>query len=129
MLTLSADTTELDATARAVRDAERETTDALEREVTALLSDIAIDASLYPPQPAGSTYVRTGDLGDGWSVNAQGLEGATLNAVPYAQWVMGPNQARALGHWRTTPIIAAQWEEQAAERLERVAVQAVEGSL
>lgn len=129
MLTLSADTTELDRAARGLREAERATESALEGEVAVLLSDIALDASLYPPQPAGSAYVRSYDLERGWTTDVRGLEGEALNAVPYGEWVMGPRQAKALDHWRTTPTIAAQWQAQATERMERVAVQTVEGAL
>lgn len=129
MLTLSTDTTQLDRAADALRNAERTVTDALTRELAAVAGDVAIDASLYPPQPAGSAYVRTGDLGDGWGVDGGGLVWAAVNAVPYAPFVMGPSQARPMAHWRTTPIIAEQWRAQAAERLAEVATQALEGAL
>lgn len=64
----------------------------------------------YPPQPATSSYRRTGTLGRTWATAmpsftmlGNGFEGKIGNATPYASLVQGDGtQARAHeGRWQT----------------------------
>lgn len=50
----------------------------------------------YPPPPEGSTYVRTGTLGRGWTESVEvtrpwEVVGSLGTNVPYAPWVVGPD--------------------------------------
>jgi hypothetical protein len=121
MISARANAAPLDALADRLRAAEPRLIDGQRDELAAITQDIALDASLYPPAPAGSTYQRTHTLEQGWGVEGPSgsttLEAAAVNAVPYAEFVMGEAQAAHMGHWRTTAKIAQQWEGQAAERL------------
>jgi hypothetical protein len=133
MISARADTRALDALASNLRGAEPRLRDGQRQELAAIAQDIALDASLYPPQPAGSAYVRTYTLEQGWGVEGPSgsttLEAAAVNAVSYAEYVMGEGQAASASHWRTTATIAAQWEAQAAERLAARAQRDLEASL
>jgi len=59
----------------------------------------------YAPQPAGSTYVRTGRLGSNWGLQRGPGETAVTfyNMTSYAGYVVGDGegqgQARHMGHW------------------------------
>lgn len=104
-------------------------------ELADITSDVAIDASLYPPEPPGSTYVRTYDLERGWGVEGPtggglSLEAAAVNSVEHARYVMGEDQAPIhAGRWRTAGKIAEQWTPQTAERLADRAVRDLTGAL
>lgn len=99
--------------------------DAIEGDVASLLDEIAADAANYPP-PVGS-YVRTGDLGRGWTdstplleSDATSLLAVLTNSVPYGPLVQGAeDQAKVhQGRWRTTDQIVDAWEPRAAQRIE-----------
>lgn len=58
----------------------------------------------YAPKPAGSTYVRTGNLGANWGVRRQGKTGVIFeNNTDYGGYVVGDGdgagQARHMLHW------------------------------
>lgn len=60
----------------------------------------------YPPQPAGSTYIRTGTLGRRWTVKVMRVPGMVTtevgNSTLYAPWVQSHQfQARSNRHWQT----------------------------
>lgn len=99
--------------------------DAIKGDVATLLDEIAADAAHYPP-PVG-TYVRTGDLGRGWtdsaplfSGDATSLMAVLTNSVSYGPAVMGTEDQRAVfaGRWRTETQIMDAWEDRAAQRIE-----------
>jgi hypothetical protein len=99
--------------------------DALNGDVASLLDDIAADAADYPP-PVG-TYVRSGDLGHGWTESeplmqgdADSLLAVLTNSVSYGPFVQGTeDQAKVhAGRWKTTDQIADAWEDRAAQRIE-----------
>ncbi len=99
--------------------------DAIKGDVATLMDDIASDAAHYPP-PVG-TYVRSGDLGRGWtdseplfSGDATSLMAVLTNSVPYGPFVQGAeDQANVhAGRWKTTDAIMDAWEERAAQRIE-----------
>lgn len=135
MITLAPDTRPLEALADRLRRAEGAVMAGQRAELADVVSGVALDASLYPPPPPGSTYTRTGALGDGWSTEGPSgagptLEAAAVNSVPYARWVMGEDQAAIhAGRWRTTGRIAKQWAPQVAERLDARAARDLEAVL
>ena len=44
---------------------------------------------VYPPAPPASKYVRTGTLGQGWTITSR-ADGYTIsNATPYTKYVVG----------------------------------------
>lgn len=99
--------------------------DAISGDVSALLDEIAADAAHYPP--AIGTYVRTGDLGRGWTdstplmqSDAASLLAVLTNSVPYGPFVQGTEDQASVhaGRWRTTDQIVDAWEERAAQRIE-----------
>ena len=48
----------------------------------------------YPPQRAGQTYVRTGNLANRWAAQRTGAaRWAIANTAPYAQYVVSDDQA------------------------------------
>jgi hypothetical protein len=50
---------------------------------------IVREMKLYPPAPPMSTYVRTGTLGAGWSIESK-TDGYTIrNDTPYTKYVVG----------------------------------------
>lgn len=58
---------------------------------------VVAQARVYPPEKAGSDYVRTGDLGDsfvvrGPSFSASGISTRITNTVSYFGYVMGDEQ-------------------------------------
>jgi hypothetical protein len=99
--------------------------DAIKGDVSALMDDMSADAAHYPP-PVG-TYVRTGDLGRGWtdseplmSGDATSLMAVLTNSVPYGPFVQGAEDQATMhtGRWRTETQIMDAWEERAAQRIE-----------
>ena len=101
--------------------------DAIKGDVSDLLDDIAADAANYPPELPSQRYVRTGDLGRGWtdsvpmlSGDATSLLAVLTNSVPYGPEVQGTEDQKSIfaGRWRTTDQIVSAWEERAAQRIE-----------
>lgn len=75
----------------------------VERFMEKYLENIRVKMVAYPPKPANSRYVRTGDLGRAWVVqppvqNPSGLVGRVVNNVisprgrRYSTYVQGPWQ-------------------------------------
>jgi hypothetical protein len=70
----------------------------------------------YPSEPPGSAYIRTYTLRGGWGQPEIDLTGDTItgvlsNAVSYAVWVQGDDQAEVhQGRWETAAEIAARLE-------------------
>lgn len=101
--------------------------DALKGDVSSLLDDIAADAAHYPPELPNQRYVRTGDLGRGWTDStplfqgdATSLLAVLTNSVSYGPEVMGVEDQRAIfaGRWRNTDQIVTAWEDRAAAQIE-----------
>ena len=90
----------------------RDYPDIARQRLPGLLRDILVlfagEAAIYPPQPSGSTYIRTGTLGRLWTtatpqinVSASQFEGRIGNRTPYGPNVQGDDdQAPGLRHWR-----------------------------
>lgn len=134
MLTLTPNTRPLEDLARRLVAAEGAVLAGQRAELADIATGVAIDASLYPPEPSGSAYARTYELERGWGVEgptgSTALEATVANSVSYARYVMGEDQAPIhAGRWRTAGKIAEQWAPQARERLETRAVQDLEGAL
>jgi hypothetical protein len=80
---------------------------------TTVMGDIVTDLADYPPERPGQRYVRTGDLGRGWTQTPQrfAAQGAAIalrvtNPVPYAQYVQGQKQAwMHKGRWDTVQAV------------------------
>lgn len=73
----------------------------------------------YPPAPAGSTYVRTFALKNGWQellVLSGNRLGLVENPVAYAPYVQDPDSQAAVhaGRWQTTEDVAREKEAAAA---------------
>ena len=102
--------------------------DALQGDVGDILDDIAADAANYPPERPNQRYVRSGDLGRGWTESEPLMQGdatsllaVLTNSVSYGPFVQG-TEDQATVHakrWRTTDQIAAAWEDRAAQRIEQ----------
>jgi len=101
--------------------------DAISGDVLTLMDEIAADAADYPPELPNQRYVRTGDLGRGWtdstpmmSGDADSLLAVLANGVSYGPFVQGAEDQRAIfaGRWRTTDQITDAWEDRAAQRIE-----------
>jgi len=101
--------------------------DAIKGDVSSLLDDIATDAANYPPELPNQRYVRTGDLGRGWTDSTPMMQGdansllaVLTNSVGYGPEVMSAADQRAIfaGRWRTTDKIMDAWEDRAAARIE-----------
>ena len=65
-------------------------------------------ADNYPPKPSGSRYVRTGKLGQSWTVpqiivTGNGLRGTVGAGISYARWVQSSESQAWMhrGRWRT----------------------------
>jgi len=95
--------------------------------VDGVLDLIAADAAEYPPELPGQRYIRTGDLGRGWTngqtlfphKDATQLEAVRVNSVDYAPDVMGTGQEAIFqGRWRTNEQIMDQWEGRVAQLIE-----------
>lgn len=124
MLTVSYKVTGVDGV---VRDLRRLNVQALEPTLADILDAIGQDAAEYPPEPAGSKYVRTEALKRGWldsepniTESGQTLIGILTNAVPYGPFVMGAEDQVSVhaGRWRTTDTIMDAWEARAAQMIE-----------
>ncbi len=134
MIALTPSTRSIDDLARRLVAAEGAVLAGQRAELAELVTGVALDASLYPPEPPGSTYTRTYALERGWGVEGPSgsttLEASAVNSVSYARYVMGEDQAAIhAGRWRTAGRIAEQWEPQAQERLAQRAVRDLEGAL
>lgn len=103
--------------------------DALRQELGAILREVAADAGDYrkAPERPGSRYVRSGDLGRGWTdavpvvdVVGGALDARVENSVRYAPWVQGAEDQTAVfaGRWRTDDQVADAWEDRIAARVE-----------
>ena len=71
----------------------------------------------YPPPPLGSTYVRTGNLGRGWTITSRSNGYTLRNPVSYTKYVHGNayglEQAwMHAGRWR---LLRDEVEEEAAK--------------
>lgn len=69
----------------------------------------------YPPVPAGSKYIRTGNLANRWAVVNLGVARyALVNRAPYSGWVVGEQQTqthRQNKWWRASEILARRLDE------------------
>lgn len=101
--------------------------DAISGDVGDILDDIAQDAADYPPERPNQRYVRTGDLGRGWTESEPMMSGGITsllavltNSVSYGPEVQGTEDQKAIfaDRWRTTDQITAAWEDRAAARIE-----------
>jgi hypothetical protein len=101
--------------------------DAIKGDVATLMDAIAADAADYPPELPNQRYVRTGDLGRGWTDSAPLMRGdatsllaVLTNSVSYGPEVMSAEDQRAIfaGRWRTTDQITDAWEDRAAQAIE-----------
>jgi len=96
--------------------------------VDGVLDLIAADAAEYPPELPGQRYIRTGDLGRGWTngqtlfphKDATQLEAVRTNSVDYAPYVMGDTDQAAVhsGRWQTDQQIMDAWESRVAQLIE-----------
>jgi hypothetical protein len=72
-------------------------------------------ASIYPPPPAGSSYVRTGTLGRKWIVNLKNLGATVSNNTTYGPFVQGGDGEQTMQHamtgWQDTDEIAEEQSE------------------
>lgn len=87
----------------------------LEETSSAALLSLIPDLASYPPQPAGTTYRRTGTLGRTWSAArpefaplSSGFEASIGNATPYAVYVQGEWQSKGNAHWSTADEVIEQ---------------------
>lgn len=94
-----------------------------------LTDGIIPDAQVYPPEPPGSRYNRTGNLGEGWQLEgpsggATSFVAAATNGVSYAAYVMGPGEQAAVhaGRWRSTDDLVDAWEDRVATAVEEAMV-------
>lgn len=76
----------------------------------------------YAPQPPGSTYVRTGNLGANWGLDRPRVTSVrfynmTAYAVPVLGDGNGKGQARRMGHWW---LARQRVEEQLPGALEKI---------
>ena len=98
----------------------------------AIVLAVAIEANgrirKYPPQrpPKGRPYRRTGQLGQGWSYQSQGMTAQVTNRVSYAKWVQGEDTQTTVHHdagWKTTEDVAERIQHDGT--IERIAGQAL----
>lgn len=94
--------------------------------VEAGLLGLIPDLADYPPQPAGSKYVRTGTLGREWTsaepefkAVGSGFEGRVGNNTPYGPYVQGEEQAPQNEHWQKADEVAEQHRPDIEKRLEQ----------
>jgi hypothetical protein len=123
-VTFTIDTSEIDAAAAALLGlAEPRAIAPLVPTLDSIARDIARVMAVYPPERPGSSYVRTGDLGRGWRVeDGRYLEGGYVvtasNAVEYAPWVQGDDQAwMHVGRWDTIGDAEKELTDPAAEQI------------
>jgi len=124
MIRFDVDTRSLDAAVAALLGlAEPRAIAPLVPTLDSIARDIAGVMAVYPPQRPGSSYVRTGDLGRGWRVeDGRYLEGgyvvAASNAVEYAPWVQGDDQAwMHVGRWDTIGDAEKAFTDPAADQI------------
>jgi len=95
--------------------------------IDGVMDKIMADAADYPPELPGQRYIRTGDLGRGWTdgvtlfphKDATQLEAVRTNSVDYAGDVMGTGQEAIFeDRWRTNEQIMDQWEARVAQLIE-----------
>lgn len=82
----------------------------------------------YPTKPPGSSYIRTGKLGQSWDFNVKSgsgnIEGQTYstgNTAPYNENVQGENQMpvfKRIG-WRTTEDLRKQFDTKFADNVQK----------
>lgn len=112
-----------------LRDLDAIRVEALRADVAAILREVAADAGDYSkaPERPGQKYVRSGDLGSGWTdavpvvdVRGDAIDGRVENDVSYAPWVQGAEDQTAVfaGRWRTDDQVADAWEDRIAARVE-----------
>lgn len=111
-----------------IQDLARFRLDAIQAEVGAILDDMAKEAADYPPELPGQRYVRTGDLGRGWTDGQNMfpqsgptmLEAVRENSVSYGPEVQGVDDQAKIhqGRWKTTDALMADWEARVAARVE-----------
>ena len=78
------------------------------------------NAQVYPSRPAGSRYVRTGELGRGWRVSAvQNSSLSVVNRVKHGPWVQkATKQAKVhKGRWQTDEDLAKKEAKELEEQL------------
>jgi hypothetical protein len=79
---------------------------------------LVADLAEYPPAPAGSRYVRSGELGRGWERASPivGTRFELVNPTEYASLVQGDRQAwMHVGRWRPASEIAQEHEGEIVE--------------
>ena len=112
-----------------LRDLDAIRVEALRADVAAILREVAADAGDYSkaPERPGSRYVRSGDLGRGWTdavpvvdIVGGALDAGVENSVSYAPWVQGAEDQTAVfaGRWRTDDQVADAWEDRIAAGVE-----------
>lgn len=110
----------LEQLVRGLEAAPRIIVEEMDDALSTILGDVTRDLASYPPPPPQSTYVRTGDLGRGWTeanerlvARANGSVSLRLtNNVEYASLVQGPDQTavhQGTG-WRTAEEVMASRE-------------------
>lgn len=124
MISITADTSQLDALVTRL--------DALDgpKALTPLIPtlrsigrDIADVMRVYPPERSGQRYERTGDLGRGWRPDDGAFVGGAFvvsisNAVEYAPWVQGEQQAwMHVGRWDTIVDAERELADPAADQV------------
>lgn len=88
-----------------VRRLATDLTPAIEAGAMGIAATIQDTLAPYPPPPPGSTYRRTGQLGQGWRIRGIPLGAVLENRVNYSRWVHGaPGQTK--GH------AASGWENE-----------------
>lgn len=110
-----------------IADLQRIRLDAIRPDIQDILDEMAGDAANYPSQPPSSTYVRTGDLGRGWTdsmptidLSSDTLVATLTNSTPYGIYVQGSeDQAKVhQGRWRTADKIMDEWEARVVQAVE-----------
>jgi hypothetical protein len=92
----------------------------IREELGPLWKEIAGKLADYPSPPPGSTYDRTGALGEGW-LRAQpqyivratgGIDARLSNDVPYTDYVQGDDQAPIhQGRWVLAATVLTEYEQ------------------
>lgn len=102
--------------------------DALRGDIDTVMDEIAADAADYPSELPGQRYIRTGDLGRGWTDSAPMFQGdadsllsVLTNPVSYGPNVMGVDDQAKIhqGRWRTNEQIMDAWEARVTAAVER----------
>lgn len=111
-----------------MRDLDSFRLDRLQSDIDRIMDAVAADAAVYPPELPNQRYVRTGDLGRGWTGGSTlfpqssptVLEAVRENSVPYSGDVQGASSQRAIfaGRWATDEDIMERWEDRVASAVE-----------